>query len=89
MAVSDDMGIPIMEVFAISNGFILVIRGHPDDIRMNTPRPTYIYAKDGVAIAEEIVAAQTRRKLEIKPKQGEMFEPQQMGSEATATIRKS
>ena len=64
---------PVMEVYAINNGYLLVTRNPHDYERGNV-----IYAKDEVAIAEEIIAAQARHKLEIEPKQGEMLSPEEM-----------
>jgi len=63
---------PVMEVFVISNGFLLKVYSYD---RQNW---TMTYAKDEVAIAEEIIAAQARHKLDIEPKQGEMFSPEEM-----------
>jgi len=63
---------PVMEVFVISNGFLLKVYNYD---RQNW---TMTYAKDEVAIAEEIIAAQARHKLDIEPKQGEMFSPEEM-----------
>jgi len=64
---------PIMEVYAINNGYLLVTRSPHDYEQGNV-----IYAKDEVAIAEEIIAAQARHKLDIEPKQGEMFAQKEM-----------
>lgn len=52
---------PIMEVFAISNGFLLKINSiHHGELA------TLTFAKDEIGIAEEIIAAQARHKLEIE-----------------------
>ena len=63
---------PVMSVHLISNGFILEVHGKLQD------QSLFIYAKDEVGIAEEIIAAQARLKLDVEPKQGEMFQPNEM-----------
>jgi hypothetical protein len=65
---------PVMQILPIDNGYLLVIS--PDT--HGGPGPKIIYAKTEVAIAEEIIAAQARHKLDIEPKQGEMFSPEEM-----------
>jgi len=70
---------PVMEVYAIKNGFLLMTKGrHNANTFEVQPTPTLIYAKDEIGIAEEIIAAQARHKLDIEPKQGEMFSPEEM-----------
>ena len=63
-----------MQILPIDNGYLLVIS--PDT--HGGLEPKIIYAKTEINIAEEIIAAQARHKLEIKPKQGEMFQPHEM-----------
>jgi len=60
---------PIMQILPIDNGYLLVIS--PDT--HGGLEPKIIYAK-----TEIIIAAQARHKLDIEPKQGEMFEPHEM-----------
>jgi hypothetical protein len=71
---------PIMEVYAINNGYLLMVRPRHggSNFGMISDRTTLTYAKDEVGIAEEIIAAQARHKLDIEPKQGEMFSPEEM-----------
>jgi hypothetical protein len=79
---------PVMQVFAISNGFILVIAPvQTSPLGMVTPYPDVIYAKDEVGIAEEIIAAQARHKLDVEPKQGEMFGESEMGKKNVQTAQ--
>jgi len=65
---------PIMQILPIDNGYLLVIS--PDT--HGGLEPKIIYAKTEIDIAEEIIAAQARHKLDIEPKQGKMFEPHEM-----------
>jgi len=65
---------PMMQVLPISNGYLLIISPEYSVGR----EPKIIYAKTEIAIAEEIIAAQARHKLNIEPRQGEMFSPQEM-----------
>ena len=74
------LDVPVMEVYAISNGFLLVIQREPQIQLGVMPVPLIVFAKDEVGIAEEIIAAQARYKLDVEPKQGEMFEAKQMSS---------
>jgi len=55
----------------ISNGYIL--RLDHSDLSRNIRRVELIYAKDAVDVAEQIIAAQARHKLDISPKQGDLF----------------
>jgi hypothetical protein len=64
---------PVMSVYVISNGFLLEVHRGAEDVSLFT------YAKDEIGIAEEIIAAQARHKLDIEPKQGEMFTQKEMG----------
>lgn len=54
------IGDPIMQVFAIENGFLLIIQGGMGEISKA------IYAKTEVDIGNEIIAEQARRVLEIE-----------------------
>ena len=65
---------PIMQILPIDDGYLLVIS--PD--MHGGLGPKIIYAKTEIAIAEEIIAAQARHKLDIEPKQGEMFTQKEM-----------
>ncbi len=79
-----------MLVHPISNGYIMRIEpSYPRDARYaalgdTRPNATLIYAKDEKDIAEQIIAHQARHKLEIEPKQGEMFSATQMGAQTSA-----
>lgn len=69
----DIMQNPTMEVFAITNGYLLVTH-------FQASKRSIVYAKDAVGISEAIIAAQARRKLNVEPRQGEMFTSQEMGN---------
>ena len=78
-------GMPLgMVVHPISNGYIMRVEHH-DPARMDNSI-TLTYAKDEQGIAEEIIAAQARLKLDVGPKQGELFPTtaQNLGAHTTA-----
>jgi len=75
----------VMSVYTISNGYLLklnTVGEHTDEWfdGVEKMQDTHvgpqivIYAKDAVGIAEEIIAAQARLKLDL-PEQMEMFGP--------------
>jgi hypothetical protein len=67
----------VMSVYVISNGYLLQVHGaqpRPVDGGPSIDTKTTIYAKDAKGIANEIIAAQARLKLDL-PEQMEMFGP--------------
>jgi hypothetical protein len=64
------IGDPIMQVFAIENGFLLIIQGGVGEISKA------IYAKTEVDIGNEIIAEQARRVLEIEKTNSTKLEPE-------------
>ena len=68
---------PIMQVYAIENGFLLEFKTDPGDI------VTLIYAKDEKDVADQIIAQRARVVLNNPrtKRQGEMFTEKEMGSE--------
>ena len=60
-----------MIVHPISNGYIMRVEKY-DNTRVEA-QVTLTFAADEKGIAEEIIAAQARLKLDVSPKQGELF----------------
>jgi len=64
------IGDPIMQVFVIENGFLLIIQGGVGE------KSKAIYAKTEVDIGNEIIAEQARRVLEIEKINSTKLEPE-------------